>query len=298
MNIVFSSDENYSVYLYVNIMSILKCNCNVNFYILDLGISEVSRDKIVDLVRNNNSKIDFITINSEDFRFFPKTIKHISIATYARLKLGDYLPNLDKVIYLDVDTLTINSLYELWQTDLSGFAIGACFDSFIEYCTNDYKLNMGLSEEELYFNAGVLVIDLEKFKRRNVYSAAMEYLEKYPDIKYQDQDIMNFIFKSDVMFLNSRFNFMPTLKNRIKNREPLLELETLSSPISIVHYCSETKSWHKKCSHTKCNLFLDLYESIKDKPESWNDKVENVNLFKRLSRLRKDLRDRILYGIK
>ncbi|HHW7568535.1 TPA: glycosyltransferase family 8 protein [Mannheimia haemolytica] len=296
MNIVLSSDENYAPYLAVSILSVLEYNHNVHFYILDLGISNISKDRIINLVNENNANIDFILVKEEDFLAFPKTIKHISIATYARLKLDEYLPNLDKILYLDVDTLTTNSLSELWNIDLYDFSIGACYDSFIE--TNGYKLTIGLSEHHHYFNAGVLLINMYKFKNSNVYHSALQYLEKYQDIKYQDQDIMNFIFKDDVIFINPKYNFMPTLKNKIRNKVALSELERLSTPISIIHYCSEVKAWHKKCSHTNSNLFLTLFNSIKNKPSSWIGKVEKVSCLKKISRIRKDMRNKIIYGIK
>ena len=50
MNIIFSSDDNYSPYLAISILSILKTNGKVSFYVLDLGISQLNKDCIVRIV--------------------------------------------------------------------------------------------------------------------------------------------------------------------------------------------------------------------------------------------------------
>ncbi|STO55545.1 RfaJ protein [Canicola haemoglobinophilus] len=196
MNIVLSCDENYSPYLAVNLLSILKnTKSTINFYILDLGIAFESKSKILEIVNKNNSNIEFIGVDKKDFLKFPSTISHISIATYARLKIDHYLPALDKVIYLDVDTLVINDLTPLWNVDLDGCVVGACIDSYVEFGLQGYKYNIGLTDKDVYFNAGVLLIDLLKFKSLDVYNRAISFLQKYPNIEFQDQDILNFILK-------------------------------------------------------------------------------------------------------
>lgn len=299
MNIVFSCDNNYSPYLTVNIISILKYNQNIHFYVLDLGISDENKSFLISLVETQNSQISFISVNQSEFNRFPQTISHISIATYARLKLADYLPkNIKKVIYLDVDTLTINSLEYLWHIDLENKTIGAVFDSYIDSLSENYKEKIGLPPNTPYFNAGVLLIDMEKFREYNVYQKSISYLNDYPNIKYQDQDILNFIFKDLTKFINPRFNFMPFLRNRIKSKLTNPQYENLISPICIVHYCGDKKPWHKKCSHIQANTFIKTYDSIKNKPIAWDKHIEKINLFTKLSRIQKEIKNNILYGIK
>lgn len=298
MKLTLSCDDNYVPYLSVCLLSILKCNKNVIFYILDLGISKKNQDKIDEIVKDNGGVIYFIPINKEDFSVFPQTIKYISIATYARLKLASYLEDLERVIYIDVDTLTIGSIEELWNLQLSDEnVIAACFDSFIEFSTDNYKETIGLKQDEPYFNAGVLLIDIKKFQNMQVYEKAIAYLNTKPNIHYQDQDILNVLFKGRTQFISPKFNFMPMLRSRIKKRAKLDELEKDSIPISIIHYCGSKKPWHNKCSHTKSSYFLELYNSIPNKPVEWESKVEELDLINRFSRYRKDFRDKLLYGI-
>lgn len=302
MNIVFSCDENYAPYLATSIYSILTNNRdnNIKFHILDLGISKLSKQYISNLCFDNGKEIDFISVSKDELERdnLPKNISHISIATYARLKITEYIKNVEKVIYIDVDTITNQNLLELWNTDLGDKYLGACFDSYIEYETNNYKYQIGMSDKEFYFNAGVLLLNMSKLYSFDLYKKSIDCIKKFNEIKYQDQDIMNIIFKNKVYFLNAKFNFMPSLKNRMKNRKKLNCLEIINSPVSIFHYCSDEKPWHNKCSHSNANLFIDIFNRLENKPEFWAKKVEEPSILIRINRFRKDFRNKIKYNIK
>ena len=73
------------------------------------------------------------------FKNFPKTIDYISLATYARLNLTKYIKNIEKAIYIDVDTLTNSSLQELWDIDITDYYLAACRDTFIDVKNEAYK---------------------------------------------------------------------------------------------------------------------------------------------------------------
>lgn len=154
--------------------------------------------------------IRFIDVSLEDFAGFPLNIRHISITTYARLKLGEYIADCDKVLYLDTDVLVRDGLKPLWDTDLGGNWVGACIDLFVER-QEGYKQKIGMADGEYYFNAGVLLINLKKWRRHDIFKMSCEWVEQYKDVmQYQDQDILNGLFKGGVCYANSRFNFMPT----------------------------------------------------------------------------------------
>lgn len=112
MNIAFSSDNNYAPYLAISILSVLKNNSEseICFYILDFGIDNNNKKIIANIVCNHGKSIKFISVDKDEFANFPITINYISLATYARLNITQYIPNVDKLLYIDVDTLTNGSL--------------------------------------------------------------------------------------------------------------------------------------------------------------------------------------------
>lgn len=192
MNVAFSSDNNYAPYLAVSILSVLKNNSEseICFYILDFGIDNNNKEIIANIVYNHGKSIKFISVDKDEFANFPITINYISLATYARLNITQYIPDVDKLLYIDVDTLTNGSLDDLWNTDIEQYSLAACKDFFIEIEQADYKAKIGL-ENHHYFNAGVLLINMRRWRELNVLEMSLTWLNKYKDvIKYQDQDIL------------------------------------------------------------------------------------------------------------
>ncbi|HDR0633103.1 General stress protein A [Pasteurella multocida] len=270
MNILFISDDVYARHLVVTIKSILNNNGkDISFYIFDLGISEESKKDICDVVIASGNKVYFIFVNESDFNQFPSNIDYISLATYARLKATDYLPSsLNKIIYLDVDVLVFDSLETLWNIDISHYFAAACYDSFIENENHEHKKVISMSEREYYFNAGVMVFNLEEWRKIDVFSRSLELLDIYPNqMIYQDQDILNILFKNKIYYLDCRFNFMPNQLERIKQYHKgklsnLHSLEKTTMPVAISHYCGPEKAWHDNCKHFKVYFYQKILAEI------------------------------------
>lgn len=295
MNIAFSTDDHYAPYLSVSILSILRNNSDseICFYILDFGISETNKEIIKDIVHTHNQKVNFILINKDDFSNFPMTINYISLATYARLNIAEYIPNIEKLLYIDVDTLTNGSLKELWNTDISNHALAACKDFFIEIDQPEYKTKIGL-EKHSYFNAGVLLINMRQWRALNVLNMSLEWLEKYKEIiEYQDQDILNGIFKDKVKFINSRFNFTPSECGYIKHRKN----REIKLPAIIYHYTGPHKFWTEKCSHLKANLGHTMFREIYKKYKKTAPNLGKIDAKIKIKRAIKEIRYKFIYKI-
>lgn len=299
MNILYSTDDNYFPYMAVSIFSLLKANktAGINFYIFDLGITENNKEALRQLVNRFGHSVSFITIDKTAFAQFPQTISYISVATYARLKAAEYLPKVKKIIYLDVDTLIADDLSSLYATNLGEAAIGAVKDWFIEAKTNNYKYKIGLTDKDTYFNAGVLLINLEKWRKLDVFNAAINWLKQYQNIiKYQDQDVLNGIFVGRGKLLNSRFNFTPEERGLVRGKQIPI---SFSSPIAIFHYCGPDKFWCKECTHTKANLGYRLFLQLnQENLFDFGNRFEKVNWRTKWQRIKRDLKDRIKYHIK
>jgi putative glycosyltransferase len=304
MNIVFSADNNYAAYLCIAAKSVEISNSKnkICFYVLDNGISEENKAIIA---ANLCNKISFIPVNPNDFLDFPLTISHISITTYARLKISEYITDCDKVLYLDIDLLVKNDLEALWNTKLDNNWIGACIDLFVDENRADYKQKIGLTEQEHYFNAGVLLINLKQWRQVDVFQMACAWVKQYNDVmEYQDQDILNGLFKGQVSYLNSRFNFMPFhghfLKNKMQSRQQDSEYLSnicIAMPIVICHYCGTDKAWHSHCTHLNASLCMKLLNTLSNVPPEWQNKFSPVSLIQKFKRFRQDLRNKLKYHI-
>lgn len=131
---------------------------------------------------------------------------NVSLTTYARLFIASLLPEgIDKIIYLDCDALVLGSFKELWDIDLGENYIGGVLDTV----PDSLKEAFGFEAEENYFNAGVLLINLRKWREDNVEAEFLKFMEDNQSRFYQhDQGIINNVFRDKSIVVDPKFNLM------------------------------------------------------------------------------------------
>lgn len=128
INICMSFDDNYLVPGLTTIASILdRTSSSVHFYFLcDERLSSHSRKLIVDNVGSSN-EADFLDINPQVLSYFPLNREYISINTYYRLLIHQFVHE-DKVIYMDSDVIVCDDILKLWNFDLGDNLAGGALD--------------------------------------------------------------------------------------------------------------------------------------------------------------------------
>ena len=208
--IILSSDNNYAPFTASTIASICdntKSFCE--FYILDGGISEINKNKILELkTAFKNFSVNFINIDTEKhFKNFKVNIKHITISTYYRFLIGDLFPNIDKILYLDVDIIANKDIKQLYDIDLQNYIIGAVKDEGNKDFINQIKKNVNINPSHEYFNAGVLLIDLKKWRENSIKKSLFEIEKEYRgNLLCNDQDVLNKYFENNYLELDSKYN--------------------------------------------------------------------------------------------
>ncbi|MDN4848854.1 glycosyltransferase [Ligilactobacillus salivarius] len=153
----------------------------------------------------------------------------LPVTSYYRFILADLLPSLDRIIYLDVDTLALRDLTELWRTDLEGKFIGVVKDALI-------NLNVAqkiVSERKSYFNSGMLLMDLNLFREYDICSDLIDFaIDVAEYCEYGDQDILNYYFIDGYKLLDIKWNCG---RERLEGRE---------KEVGIVHFYGLEKPWN------------------------------------------------------
>lgn len=134
---------------------------------------------------------------------------------YARLMAGSLFPQYGRIVYLDADVLLAGDVAELYFSDLRGASVAAAGDGLalwsIEKGTMHPHLEyMGnyLSSPLSYCNSGVLVLDLDQMRRRNLEHRLLQWLRSRPEpFPYPDQDILNIALHGDITPLPPEWNF-------------------------------------------------------------------------------------------
>lgn len=188
----------------------------------------------------------FIPVPTELFEGFPET-KRYPAQIYYRLAAPHVLPKtLDRVLYLDVDTVVINSLRDLYQTDFEGNLFAACTHTkaFLEKF-NQFRLK---TEKDVpYINTGVMMMNLPLLREQFDLGAIREYgLEHQRQLVLPDQDILTALY-------GDRVKIVDTLKYNLSDRtlsfynaDPLntdLDLDWVRENSVIIHYFGRNKPW-------------------------------------------------------
>ncbi len=204
LNIVFSVDDNYVQHLGCTIVSILqnKQDGQINFYVISSGLSPKNVKIISKLAKTAFSDIKFINVNNDEFKDCPLTrnCPHISIATYYRFVLADLLPELDKVLYLDCDLVTMGSLKQLYNKNVDDYYFAGVKDFWDK--SSKERLNI-----ERYCNAGVILVNLKKFREEGVKEKLFNYAAQNAEkMIFQDQDVLNCVLQDKMLLLDKKWN--------------------------------------------------------------------------------------------
>ena len=252
MNICFCINDSYVDILKICMFSILENNedVNINFYIFSSFLSNESKNKLNQIQEKfNNCKIVYQVINNDIFTNFKLNIDYISIETYYRYIIADILTNIDKILYLDADTIINGNLKDLYDTDIENYYCAGVKDLYIEKI--NHKYNIGLNNSNTYINAGVLLLNLKKLREDTISKLLFEKTKELEEIiKYQDQDIINIVFKNKIKYLDSIYNYAGTNMHK--------EWKKHKHAI-IIHYTGPQKPWLPKC-HNKLRKIWKKYD--------------------------------------
>jgi len=246
-NICYSLDSAYAEQLAVSVASILKnadVDDNINFYILDGGLTQKDKTEIESLKNIKTFNIEYISIDNRDFSNLPLLKEkddshkdyHVTLPTYYRFKLSEFFPTLEKILYFDCDVIVRTSLKELYNIDLKDFAAAMALDAESEKEAQRLKLKN-------YYNAGVMLINLEYWRKHNVEQRLFDFAAKNPDIiLWQDQDIINSVLAEKIKKLDNLWNYQYFLYENIDNN--------ILGSCHIFHLAGRFKPWLLPFEHT------------------------------------------------
>jgi len=283
--VVCAADDRYSMPLAVvarSALDNLSYDYKIRLFVIDGGITNTNKAKIVSSIDGNRCQIEFIPrpdnwlaairdILNYLSKSTPAELQHITVsaATYYRLFITELLPSsIDRVIYLDCDLVVKDDLRKLWEADFKDAYVLAVQDLWVPYVSSmkgvPYQ-KLGIPTDSKYFNAGVLVINLQKWRLDGVTTKAIEYLKTYQeDIRAHDQDVLNGLFAGQWGELDSKWNLTPAIIDLFPSwqESPFSEemYQLLISSPSIIHFATNRKPWNSR--HT---LFKDTFFEYVDK---------------------------------
>jgi lipopolysaccharide biosynthesis glycosyltransferase len=264
MNIVCTIDNNYIRHCAVMLRSLRDSNPgeDLRVYIVHEKLDPEERGKFVGYLSTFLPSVSFLQVESGLLSAFP-VFGHISIATYFRLLLPSLLPPLlERVLFIDSDIVIDGSLEEFWTTPIDGYAMAAVTDRNLDM----QRVRLDLAPDSPYFNAGVMLIDLNQWRKENVLERGLDYAKANAQkLSNWDQDVLNHLFEKRVLLVHQRWNAMSHLWGLdpawLEARGGLdqEEKEAVDNP-AIIHFAGGgfAKPWNYQCPHP----WKDRYRSI------------------------------------
>lgn len=267
--IVTAFDSNFVSVYSVHVESLISVISNKYHYdlivLMDNDITDENKNILNSQISvKSNISIRFFKMGSlltnENLKIDPPFAR----STFFRLKLATILPEYEKVLYLDPDTIVLADPAMIFEQDigdyycaavrclntmeprLAGFGPGKLYGniSFQEY----FEKEVGISRENLdnYFNAGVMVFNLNKMRKNFIEDELIRlfYLKNYHIV---DQDILNKVFQGNVFILPQKWNLVILYRGRELAQLPFKfdqdYKNALKNP-AIIHYAAPyNKPW-------------------------------------------------------
>ena len=263
--VAFAADENYIQHLSVAMLSILyniKADVHIHFVVLGDGLSEESNFGLTQIIQNHDASISFheVEFNLFDTVMNYNILSYVSRATCGRLFLDDIFED-DKLLYLDCDILVRDDISTLWNIDIEEFYAGCVFDPELQ----DRKEKLGIAQEASYFNAGVLLLNLNRCRQDNVLRNTLKYMVKNSDkLFFSDQDALNVSMSNNWFPLHPRWNVQSFMFNifyngKLRKKYTPEIIEAVKDP-AIVHFTTNDKPWYYRCE----NPYVEEYSKYLD----------------------------------
>lgn len=313
MDIVFATTDLYSRPALVTIQTLLMNNTNVdelNIYYVENGVSDENQEMISALVKNYGRNIVFIPMPKEYLKI--EGLMRTNPIVYSYCFFQDILPqSVEKVLLLEADSIVTNDLTGLYSIDIDSYYLGAVDDLQSKW----YKRKLGMKEDSAYFNCGIMLLNLRKWREDGITEKITKIIEMgNSKFFYEAQDELNVLMEGQVKILPPMFNcttaiFLFDYKTMLKYRKPSTTCseqdfeEGKKNPV-IVHFTKnqiiQPRPWVEHCSHP----YKEYYEKAKAETQLASEELwkSNRSIMNRMihfvySRISKEMTARLLGSI-
>lgn len=252
--IVCAADEEYVMPLAAMMKSVLS-NINtarpISLYIVDGGVSKHDKDRLLNSWPFDHLSVHWVLLDDSLFSNLPLWGR-MNVNTYHRLVIPHILPvSVHKAIWLDCDIIVKGNLAELWDIDLGDNGVYAVQDMVVPYISCRYGIasykELGIASNAKYFNAGVMIVNLDWWRLNDVTGRTFAYLREYRrTVFFWDQEGLNAVLVEKWGELDPRWNQIASISGRSFFTAEHLDKMTYQQVVNdpwIVHFAGTWKPW-------------------------------------------------------
>lgn len=268
--IAFAADANYAMPLAVTIQSLLANfddDRNITIFVIDGGLTPAQKRRIAQSIPAQTVELIWVQPSQAILDNLPVSEKY-PVSIYYRLLLPQIVPNhIKKIIYLDADLVVRGNIGTLWDVPSDDYyalaVLNLCQRTMAMVKHLDHE-KFGIAPDCKYFNTGVLVINLEKWRSDAIPEQAIKFLEANADsVIFPDQDALNIVLAGKWGELDPRWNQMHTLHLYSSWEESPYDKDLFTKVVNdpyIIHFTTPPKPWHTGCQHPQQHLFFQYLD--------------------------------------
>ena len=278
MEVIYSSSDSYAGVMAISIASLLENNAQVDeitVHVISNGITNENVGRLTELVEGYGRQLHVVSLpDLNELISLEIDFKQHNIATFARLFLAQLFPDLRRAIFIDCDTIVVGSLQELWERPLGPDTVCA---GVMDAISRFNKRRVGLTAASIYVNAGVLLFDLDNWKRLDAFDKCVTFLqERDGSIPLVDQGVLNGCMSRNIETLEMKYNVMTyayafSYKELLRYKKPCAEYysraefdEAVANP-TILHSTGSflmDRAWHSNSDHPFAGEWRRYAESV------------------------------------
>ena len=171
---------------------------------------------------------------------------------YYKLLIPLMFPELERMIFLDGDTLIFKDISEMYNLPFNGnYVLGYPFHT--PYIIDKLGIN-----SKYYINGRVILLNIPEIRKYNKDIELLKYTaDNNKKVLFLEQDTLNYVFYGKIGFLPLKYgiylygNFTSYMEN-LRISLNLTELKNAIDDPSIVHFCCcNPKIWNKTTEHER-----------------------------------------------
>lgn len=249
-NLLFCINHAYTDILLVSLFSLIQESGfdETDVYIISRDLNEEDRRKIRILEKTDKVRITFINFDAAMLKDAPVTQRYPA-EIYFRLFACNLLPQgISKILYIDVDTICINKLIDLYNTDINNVYFAACTHTRkLLTKINAIRLDVKNKTESVYINTGVMLMNLDLLRKHFDKKRIFDFLkENGRRLILPDQDLVMALYGDRILVLDKLiYNLSPRIYNLTGHVHCTgrMSVDFVKKNTAIIHFCGRKKPW-------------------------------------------------------
>lgn len=274
VNIIYASNDGYAGHLAASLVSLLENNRQIphmDIYVLSVNMCEAYQDRLRRIAEGFGRGFLAVELGDLKQRFsYDIDTRGFDISAMGRLFAAEVLPEtVERALYLDCDTIVCGSILPLYELDLGDCLVGMVMEPTVY---GEMKAALGMGRDDAYYNSGVLLMDLGRWRREQVLKRLLDFYGAHAGRLFAcDQDTINGALRGQILTLPPKYNFFTnyryfrydTLRGLCRAYEQVGReafMEAKRNPV-VLHYLGDERPWIAG-NH---NHYRKLYETYLDR---------------------------------